>query len=225
MADIYLRRNLNDGPVPKNIAMSEVVYDTTAESVSGDVYWTLESDPTMEPQFLGSQVAGHDLVVPFDTKGQAIRLYLVSRTSEGVQSVTDIKDAVQIVFTPTADRGTSFILAVAGENLTERDLVNLYDDAGTLKARKADADDPTKPADGWANATTTSGDTVEVNLTSTLITGLSSLSIGVDYYLSATAGGITATAPSGSGQIVQRIGQSLSATVLSFERGEPVTLA
>jgi hypothetical protein len=58
-----------------------------------------------------------------------------------------------------------------------------------------------------------------------VITGLSGLTIGAEYYLSESAGAVTAVAPSTSGAIVQRIGVAISATELSFEPAQPIVLA
>lgn len=58
-----------------------------------------------------------------------------------------------------------------------------------------------------------------------VITGLTGLAIGAEYYLSETAGTVTTTAPSTSGAIVQRIGVAISATELSFEPAQPIVLA
>jgi len=53
-----------------------------------------------------------------------------------------------------------------------------------------------------------------------LMTGLAGLTRGSTYYLSATAGGITTTAPSTSGDLVIRIGWATSATALAVHIGE-----
>jgi hypothetical protein len=58
------------------------------------------------------------------------------------------------------------------------------------------------------------------------LTGLTSLTPGVAYYLSgSTAGAATATAPSTAGHISQEIGIAVSATAIAFEQQQPITLA
>jgi hypothetical protein len=58
------------------------------------------------------------------------------------------------------------------------------------------------------------------------ITGLTSLTPGAAYYLSgATAGAVTATAPTTSGYLSQEVGIALSTTELNFEEQQPITLA
>ena len=114
---------------------------------------------------------------------------------------------------------------VASENLAAGDKVNLWDDAGTLKARKADAATSGKEADGFVLSAVTSGASATVYFegTNTQLTGLT---LGARYYLSASVpGGITATPPSGSGNVVQYIGRAISATEISFEPSEGVILA
>ena len=44
-------------------------------------------------------------------------------------------------------------------------------------------------------------------------------------FLSTTAGGATAAAPSAAGNVVQRIGFAVSATSINFQSQTPVTLA
>lgn len=112
----------------------------------------------------------------------------------------------------------------ASENLAAGDLVNVWNDSGTAKVRKADASNGRR-ASGFVLSSVTSGNPATVYFEGT-ITGLSSLTIGSVYYLSAsTAGGITETAPTTATHIVQEVGVATSATTLSFEPQRPVTLA
>jgi hypothetical protein len=52
-----------------------------------------------------------------------------------------------------------------------------------------------------------------------------SLSAGDDAFLSTTAGGVTATAPSGSGDVVKVLGYMISSTVMAIEIEKGVVLA
>lgn len=113
----------------------------------------------------------------------------------------------------------------AGETLASGDLVNFYDDAGTRKIRKADATAQGKETDGFVNAGATAGQTA-IAFFEGRITGLAALTIGARYYTSAsTPGAVTATPPSGSGNVVQYIGRAVSATEIAFEPSEGVILA
>ena len=110
------------------------------------------------------------------------------------------------------------------ETLTAGDIVNVWDSTGAA-VRKADATAANKyDGVGFVLTGFTHPVTATVYFEGT-ITGLSSLTIGATYYLSETAGTLTATAPSTSGAIVQRIGVAISATELSFEPAQPITLA
>jgi hypothetical protein len=109
------------------------------------------------------------------------------------------------------------------ENLTAGDIVNIYASTGA-KVRKADATSAGKAARGYVLASTTSGAAATVYFEQ-IITGLSGLTEGATYWLSTTAGGVVATAPSGSGNVVQEIGVALSSTTLQFMPGPPITLA
>lgn len=111
----------------------------------------------------------------------------------------------------------------ASETLAAGDMVNIHDSTGR-KVRKADASNG-REIHGFVLSAVTSGQNGTVYFEGT-ITGLSGLTIGAKYFLSAaTAGEVVATAPSGSGELVQRAGTAISATELSFEPADPITLA
>lgn len=110
----------------------------------------------------------------------------------------------------------------ASEALSAGDLVNVHNSTGA-KVRKADATTAGKEAHGFVLAGVSNGASATVYFEGT-ITGLSGLTPGVQY-LSTTAGASTATAPSGSGNAVQRVGVATSATTLNFESQPPIILA
>lgn len=112
--------------------------------------------------------------------------------------------------------GAEVIVRPSSENLTAGDFVNLYDNAGTVNVRKADATNNSKPAHGFVLAGVTSPANATVYLISGTNTGVTGLTLGVDYFLSTTPGGVTATAPSASGNIVQFLGRTALATSLPF---------
>jgi hypothetical protein len=104
----------------------------------------------------------------------------------------------------------------ASENLLAGDFVNIWDDGGVVKIRKAIAED-SKLADGFVLDAVTSpaAGTVYFEGKNTAKTGLTLAAV---YYLSdATAGEITATAPSASSKHVQRIGKSYNLTTVTTE--------
>lgn len=105
----------------------------------------------------------------------------------------------------------------ASEDLDAGDFVSVWDDAGTVKVRKAIADGTGKTADGFVLNNVTTGDPALVYFEGRN-TQKSGLTGGTIYYLSAaTAGEVTSTAPSGAGNEVQRIGRAYSATALTTE--------
>ena len=119
--------------------------------------------------------------------------------------------------------GADVSTVTASENLSAGDLVSIWNDGGTAKVRKADATTTGKPAHGFVLTAVTSGNSAFIYHEGP-ITGLSGVTAG-DLYLSTTAGGFTVTPPSGSGNVVQRIGVGTSATEINFEPGQRYVLA
>lgn len=113
---------------------------------------------------------------------------------------------------------------VTSENLAAGDLVNIFNNGGTPTARKADASVAGKEAHGFVLAGTTSPAAATVYLSGPN-TGCSGLTAGNLYLSDATPGKPTATAPSTSGHVVQRVGVAYSATAMQFAPELPVTLA
>lgn len=113
----------------------------------------------------------------------------------------------------------------ASEALAAGDLVNIWNDAGTAKARKADAAAEGKEAHGFVKAAVASAATAAVYFEGR-ITGLSGLTPGARQYLSAAnPGALTTAAPSAAGNVVQWVGDAVSATELDFEKSNPITIA
>jgi hypothetical protein len=110
------------------------------------------------------------------------------------------------------------------ENLSAGDLVNVFNDGGTEKVRKADATTAGKEADGFVLAAVTAPTAVDVYFEGVL-TGLSGLTRGAKQFLDTTAGGLTETAPTTTGNIYQFVGRAVSDTELAFESGEGITRA
>lgn len=120
--------------------------------------------------------------------------------------------------------GPDTTTVVTSENLAAGNLVNLYDNAGTPTARKADATAEGKEVIGFVLSGTTSPASALVYMEGK-ITGLSGLTPGARYYLNTTAGTLTTTAPSTAGNIIQFVGIAINSTTLSFEPDEPITVA
>ena len=110
--------------------------------------------------------------------------------------------------------GADTLTLTAGEALSAGDLVYVAA-AGTVF--KADADAAGKAAIGFVLSSISSAATGTVYFGSGIITGLTSLTMGQPYFLSSTAGGVTTTAPTGTGKIQQPVGYAVNATSLYFE--------
>jgi hypothetical protein len=106
---------------------------------------------------------------------------------------------------------------LASETLAAGDFVDIYDNTGTATCRKADVSATGKTADGFVLAGATSGNnaTIYFEGQNNQLTGLTA---GVSYFSSPTVpGGVTATAPSTSGQVVQFVGVAINATTINTD--------
>jgi len=120
--------------------------------------------------------------------------------------------------------GADTAVIVASEALAAGDLVNVWSSAGAFKVRKADASTSGKEAHGYvlAAVASTANATVFFTDSDTQVTGLTP---GVQFLSAVTPGLASATAPTATGQTVQRVGVATSATVLNFRSGPPIVLA
>ena len=109
------------------------------------------------------------------------------------------------------------------EALAAGDLVNIYNSSGA-KCRKADASTAGKEAHGFVVAAVANGATATVYFegSNAQVTGLTP---GVQFLSATTPGLTTSTAPSATGQVVQRVGFATSATSFNFQSMLPVVLA
>lgn len=128
-------------------------------------------------------------------------------------------------FMPTGI-GADVKVAEASESLAAGDFVNIWNDSGTEKVRKADASASSagKRATGFVLDNVTSGAdaTVYFEGQNTALTGLTP---GTTYVLSnSTPGGVLAlaSAPTTAGHILQVLGDAVSATSISTEIGNPI---
>jgi hypothetical protein len=120
--------------------------------------------------------------------------------------------------------GIELFEAPTSEAIASGDFVNIWDDSGTIKIRKADATAAGKEVDGYVKEATDSGDTATMYFEGEN-NALSGLTPSSSYFLSTTPGAVSATAPSATGNVVQRVGKALSATAIEFNRGTPIVLA
>lgn len=122
--------------------------------------------------------------------------------------------------------GSASQTMTAGEALSAGNFVYI-DSADSGKVKKADANSIAKKAVGYVLTSISNGATGTVYFEGTN-SGLSGLTIGVDYFLSATAGGVVeaATATAGSaGDIVQYLGTAITTSAIPFKFSPPIVLA
>lgn len=143
-------------------------------------------------------------------------------SSAGAVVQLDSTGRVSSTMMPTGI-GADTASLVASEALAAGDFVSIWNDAGTAKVRKADATTAGKEAHGFVLAAVSAGASAEVYFEGTN-TQCSGLTPGAQF-LSTTAGRCASTAPTGSGNVVQRIGFALSATEVNFQSQIPVVLA
>lgn len=121
--------------------------------------------------------------------------------------------------------GADVVKVEASENLSSGDFVNVFNDAGTVKVRAADASAVGKEADGFVLDAFSSGAMADVYFEGRN-TALTSLVPGSRYYLADNdPGTVTATPPTGTGRVVQYIGRATDANSIGFEATDGVILA
>tara|TARA_B100000609_G_C16958122_1_gene302576 strand:- start:8 stop:421 length:414 start_codon:yes stop_codon:yes gene_type:complete len=103
------------------------------------------------------------------------------------------------------------VAAVADTGVAVKDLVYLADDSGTLKCFKAD--NTANAAEGFVKSL--DGVNAVVAITPEKVAITSGIDPGSVLYLG-TEGGVTDTAPSASGEIVQKVGKVLDAATVLF---------
>lgn len=117
--------------------------------------------------------------------------------------------------------GADTATITTSEALSAGDFVNVWNSTGA-KVRKADATVSGKEAHGFVLSAygSSASATVYFEGTNTGVTGQTPGPV----FLSTTAGIATNTAPSGSGNVVQRIGFAVSATAINFQAQTPIVL-
>lgn len=112
---------------------------------------------------------------------------------------------------------------VTSENLAAGDFVNIYNNAGTPTARKADGATTGKTANGYVTAGSTSPAAAQVYFGG-INTAVSTVTGGEIYLSDTTPGGFTSTPPSTAGHTLQRIGSGVTATAIAFNPYAPINL-
>lgn len=185
----------------------------------------ISAGSTSDPAFGTAVVAGggtgqtsltvHGVVVGNATSG-------VNVTSAGAAgTVLTGNGAADPTFqAPTALANTMSVTVT--ETIAAGAMINLWASTG-LKVRNADNTDATKQADGFALTGAASG-AITVVIGSAPNTQQTSLTVGTRYFLG-TAGAVTATAPTSSGDLVQSLGIAVTTTELQVIIGNVTTIA
>jgi len=136
---------------------------------------------------------------------------------------TDATGKIDISFLPPGV-GAEVIIAITSENLVAGNFINVYLNGGVITLRKADATTNAKPAYGYVIAGSTSPASTTMYILGTTNSYLSGLTIGTRYFLDTVAGGVTLTAPSATGNIVQELGIATLTTELLTLNSESSTV-
>jgi hypothetical protein len=134
----------------------------------------------------------------------------------------DLSGRLDSTMMPTGIGAETSALEAFGA-LAAGDFVNVFNDSGVMKVRKADASNNVAPANGFVLAAFTAGQTATVYW-SGLNGQLTGLTPGL-HYLSTTPGASNHVAPSASGNIVQRLGTAINSTTVFFQPQDAILLA
>lgn len=134
----------------------------------------------------------------------------------------DASGRLDVSFMPVG-LGADTSSVIASEILSAGDLVNIFNNAGTANVRKADATTSGKEAHGFvlAGFAAAASALVYFEGSNTAVTGRTP---GVQF-LTTVAGSSSITAPTGAGNVVQRVGFATSATSINFQSQPPIVLA
>ena len=100
---------------------------------------------------------------------------------------------------------------IASVAIAAGQIINLFSDAGVIKARLANASGADTMAHGIANNAAAVGAQFEMQWLSGYVTSISGMTVGIQYWLSTTAGAVQNLPPTAAGTIQQQIGFSLAA--------------
>ena len=166
-------------------------------------------DDTLEPKLYNALVAIHLALFNLD---EALEL------ATGIQAYP-AADWSSLGATGALTFGNSQrMYVVASEAIAAGEMVNLWDDAGTLSVRLAQANATTTMAHGVANNTAAIGDLVEVYFLRAVVDTISGMVLAQQYWLSpSVAGAIQNTMPVGAGEYIQAVGVAVGATTLLMD--------
>lgn len=142
----------------------------------------------------------------------------------GTNITIDRTDPENPVISASGSGGVDPESLPAAEALVAGGYVNLFNDGGTLKARKAGGSGK-YPAHGFVKADFSAAATASVYPLAMANDALSGLTNGTTYFLStSTPGAVQAAAPNSSGVLRQELGVAISATKITHANSLPVEL-
>ena len=115
--------------------------------------------------------------------------------------------------------------ATAVDSIPAGSVVSLFNNSNTTFMRRADGTSVGKEAHAFVKEAVAQNALGTAYLPGNVLTGLTSLTPGLRYYLSTTPGTVQATPLSATGNVHQLIGVASNTTSLIFEPEEPITLA
>lgn len=128
------------------------------------------------------------------------------------QEYWDTQQVPETIFPEFQNR----LFPIFSQNVSAGAMINLWNDAGTLKARNANATDNTKPAWGYAPAAVVSPARGEVVIFNGLCQNIGGMTPAQRYWLHTVDGQIINAAPVAAGNIEQVVGVALASTLLYF---------
>lgn len=206
----------------------EAALTTSAGAGDADKIPALNASGILDDSILNASAASAANKVVKMTAGGIIAPAVLN----AVNASAGAGDAAKVVQLDSSGRIDSTMMPVGigadsasittSEALSAGDFVNIWNSTGA-KARKADATVAGKEAHGFVLVGVGSGAaaTVYFEGTNTAVTGQTPGAV----FLSTTAGQAAAAAPTGTGNVVQRIGFAVSATAINFQSQPPITLA
>ena len=161
-----------------------------------------------------------DTVVTDGVITDSTGLSIAANVSLADDKVITLGEAGKIDFgdeAPDDNEATGIVFSfIAGATLAIGDVVYIHTDG---EVAKADADAVTSmPAVGICVSAGSDGSAVDVLVQGIMhdTSAFDTFTVGADIFVSATAGAVTATAPSGSGDTVQKVGVALHADMVYF---------
>jgi hypothetical protein len=142
---------------------------------------------------------------------------------DGVSKLTGIDSTAQEEWALTPESSTILtgnatkMYPVASELVSIGQLVNLFDNAGTLGARLASANSATTVAHGIAASPAGPGGRFEMQYLRSYVASIGGMVPGTLYYLSTTAGAIQNLPPLAAGTIQQPVGVAVTSSGLLLD--------